>query len=304
MEIENIKIYKGPYLYNCYWMALIHIVKTWGVDENDLLLNIVPILKIDERGNIRYAIHTIVPFEEWLSGYGIVEEEYSGEHLYEYLCQNIDCQIPVIVFVDCFYIDYIGDSYNKIHNKHCLVVYGYEGNNLKVIDHDYHTSLQYKTREVPYNVIYNGYINNSEGAKAIAYRKTINIQPLETLILGRLKNITQYFNKTSWIEDVVESMQEMKKKGLLIDNQIIEQAYQFGMGLIGFQNIITPFLSDNCNERLESFCSDYLILRACYYKICNTEKYKAPTFVEKTAILNQKCCESAKKWYELFVGEI
>ena len=302
MEIENIKIYRGPYLYNCFWMALIPILKKWDIDDNELLLNIVPVWEKDEQENIR-CFHTVVPFENWLAEYGIIEEVYSGDNLYGFMCRNIDCEIPVIVFIDCFYVDYIEDSYHKVHNKHCLVAYGYEGNNIKVIDHDYHTSLQYKRREVIYKILYDGYIHNMEGLMAVAYRRVENKKHAKSRISERLKNIKQYFKEINWIDGVIEKIQELQQNIHLIDTQIIGQAYQFGMGLTSFQNIIEPFLSNECNQRLEEFCSNYLILRACYYKICNTEKYKTPDFLKKTANLNKKCCESAQYWYELFIGE-
>ena len=99
-------------------------------------------------------------------------------------------------------------------------------------------------------------------------------------------------------------LQEMDRKGVAIDNETISTAYLLGRGLLSLQHTVTSLLPENCKEKFESFCSGYLILRACYYKICNTEKYKSSAFLEKTTALNQACCADVQAWYETIQGEV
>lgn len=305
MKIENIETYEGPYLYTCYWMVFISILRKMEVDENYIILNIIPTLKKDDQNRITYVSQPIVPIDKVFKECDIIYEEYFGEDLYSFLKESIDAQNPVVVSVDCFYIDYIQGYYGKTHMSHCLLVYGYEEKNLKIIDHSYDTGLKYICRDMSYDMLHESYVKNQVGIKcAISFAREYKNRDICVDTSSRIKNIKDYFKRVSWFTQLKEIIYYVQNNIHAIDEKTVSEVYQFGMGLSSFQHIVKPFLSNKCSEQLDEFCNRYLVLRTCYYKLCHTSRYRTNDYYDKTKQICEKCCEAGERWYKTFMEEI
>lgn len=85
--------------------------------------------------------------------------------LVQEITENLSHKYPVIISVDCFYLPFRHDAYQKQHFFHSLLVYGYEGNAqlFHIIDQVNVESLSYQKRTISVQDLqkaYNGYLEN------------------------------------------------------------------------------------------------------------------------------------------------
>lgn len=170
-KIEGVKPFNEFLFRNCYWHQLIAGLSCLGIDGDNVLINSMVFAKedfeVDESG--------ILPTKEFekFFGYrcrrcGVTERS---------LVKNIDRGRPVIVGIDCFFLESREDTYRKLHDPHFVLVYGYDREKRLafVIDHKYRNGFNFSEKVVSLdnillaNRMYKKYIRRTHFTSRVLY---------------------------------------------------------------------------------------------------------------------------------------
>ena len=137
-KIEGVQPYNKFYFRSCYYHQLIAGLAVFGIPADSILLSyfVLP----QENFGVEKMIIPEKTLEKIL-GY----QNKRGNLSKKRLLHNIDKQRPVIVGVDCFYFESRKDAYQKLHDTHYVLVYGYDLDNgtLNIVDHNYRNSFEF-----------------------------------------------------------------------------------------------------------------------------------------------------------------
>jgi hypothetical protein len=235
---------------------------------------------------------------------------YNENNLKDFIVDSINNNRPVIVNVDSYYLKFNVDSYNKAHNGHSLLVYGYNDNDtLNIIEHNYINDLIFTEMITEYDQIFSAYINNAiEPPLALSFE---NIkESTEFLRNARLKRCNEYwdFYKSAKVyEKNLISLEKLRLDipNLLKDNVLssdsINNIYRYVTALKSLQYTFNIFYGQEkeiCTT-IDELVRIWLILRACYAKTVASDRYKNREFFDKTNKLNLQCEYLDNKIYEL-----
>ena len=167
-KMEGVKPFNEFLFRNCYWHQLIAGLSCLGIDGDNVLINSMVFAKedfeVDESG--------ILPTKEFekFFGYrcGVTERS---------LVKNIDRRRPVIVGIDCFFLESREDTYRKLHDPHFVLVYGYDREKRLafVIDHKYRNGFNFSEKVVSLdnillaNRMYKKYIRRTHFTSRVLY---------------------------------------------------------------------------------------------------------------------------------------
>lgn len=140
-KIEGVQPFNRFFFRSCYYHQLIAGLAAFGIPAESILLSY---FVFPRKG---FEIEKIVIPEKTLEkvlGYQNKRCNLSKKQL----LHNIDKQRPVIVGVDCFHFESRPDTYQKMHDPHYVLVYGYDIDNgtLNVVDHNYRNSWEYSEK--------------------------------------------------------------------------------------------------------------------------------------------------------------
>ena len=185
-KIEGVKPFNEFFFRNCFWHQLIAGVSCLGISEDKVLVNHFVFAKenfgLDESG--------ILPTKEFEKFFG-----YRCRHCgvtERSLVENVDRGRPMLVGVDCFFLESRTDTYQKLHDPHFVMVYGYDrAKRLAfVVDHNYKNGFDFTEKIISLdnvllsNRMYKKYIRHTRYTSRVLYltkqgRQTGNV-------LGRL----------------------------------------------------------------------------------------------------------------------
>ena len=170
-KIEGVKPFNEFFFKNCFWHQLIAGLSCLGIDGDNVLINSMAFAKedfgLDESG--------ILPTKEFekFFGYrcrrcGVTERS---------LVRNIDRGRPMIVGVDCFSLESRTDTYQKLHDPHFVMVYGYDRTKRLafVVDHLYRNGFNFSEKVVSLdnillaNKMYKKYIRRTHFTSRVLY---------------------------------------------------------------------------------------------------------------------------------------
>lgn len=142
-KLTGVRPFNGCYFRSCYYHQLIAGMGCFGLPADNVLLTAFPVIEKNFAAIEKYSAEKMV-------------EKYSGCKMKKYrltkerLISSIDAGHPVIVGVDCFYLEGRTDTYQKTHLTHFLLVYGYDTENdiVNAVDHSYVNSYKYIEKEV------------------------------------------------------------------------------------------------------------------------------------------------------------
>lgn len=143
-KIEGIKPFNKFFFRSCYYHQLIAGLASFGISYEDILMGSFVFSEKNFKTNKCYA--TEYELEKNL-GYKNIRCNMTKNRL----IQCIDKKRPVIVGVDCFYYESRPDTFNKLHEPHHVLVYGYdlEKEIFNVVDPNYRNSYVYVEKTVP-----------------------------------------------------------------------------------------------------------------------------------------------------------
>ena len=142
-KLEGVRPFNGCYFRSCFYHQLIAGMGCFGLPADNVLLTAFPVIEKNFAAIEKYSAEKMV-------------EKYSGCKMKKYrltkerLISSIDAGHPVIVGVDCFYLEGRTDAYQKMHWTHFLLAYGYDTENdiVNAVDHSYVNSFRYEEKEI------------------------------------------------------------------------------------------------------------------------------------------------------------
>lgn len=164
IEPFNDIIYRG-----CFYSAFFPVVNLYNKQILAFLANDINSYCILDDGktkilDIEYTSDK--PFHALANSAGIgVSVKYKSSDVINDTLTALRNYKPVIVCVDLYYESIRIDKYNKTHDPHCLLIYGYDEKEklFHIIEHRHSGSLVYEKRTLGYSVLensYTGYLNN------------------------------------------------------------------------------------------------------------------------------------------------
>lgn len=142
-KIEGVQPFNRFFFRSCYYHQLIAGLAVFEIPAESILLSCFVVPKKN------FETEKIVIPEKTLEkvlGYQNKRCNLSKKQL----LHNIDKKRPVIVGVDCFHFESRLDTYQKMHDPHYVLVYGYDLDNgtVNVIDHNYRNSWEYSEKTI------------------------------------------------------------------------------------------------------------------------------------------------------------
>ena len=143
-NIVGVKPFNEFWFKSCYYHQLVAGLSCFGITHGDFLVNSMVFIERD------FLLDTT----------GILGEK-EFEKFFGYTCRRcnitekslvkrIDKGCPVIVGVDCFYLESRSDTYRITHAPHFILAYGYdlEKREVNVVDHIYRNSFEYSKKTI------------------------------------------------------------------------------------------------------------------------------------------------------------
>lgn len=142
-KLEGVRPFNGCYFRSCFYHQLIAGMGCFGLPADNVLLTAFPV--IGENFEARELVLDAETIRNY-SGCKTKEILLTKDRL----IKSIDAGHPVIVGVDCFYLEGRTDTYQKTHLTHFLLAYGYDTENdiANVVEHNYVNSFRYTEKEV------------------------------------------------------------------------------------------------------------------------------------------------------------
>lgn len=147
-----LKPFNDIWYQNCFMHAILPIIRYNGVNLEQFLHG-ERILYYLFNNSIHMGLEKVQNLDYYLSRVDC-KIIYMDEKDPIRIIQNlINQSIPVMVWVDCFYLSKRRDTFNKTHLAHCLLVHGYdsERQELIIFDHEYANDIKFAEKRIAYN---------------------------------------------------------------------------------------------------------------------------------------------------------
>ena len=239
-EIKGVKAYNDVYYRSCYYIQILSAMSGIGADQNDYLLSYCCL----PQENFSFLEIDFCCFSKFRNSR---EYEIDKTNItLKKLLKAIDNQKPVLISVDCYYLESRLETYKQYHAPHYILVYGYDivKREVKVIDHDHRNSWKY-------------------------YEKIIS---LDNLLLAN-KMFKKMFAKELKTDRIIYKKEIKQKKVtpwdfLKID--VIKESYNHSReNLISFKNLLVN-RSENLVKNVRLYMDYFSKLKAQYMTFLNT----------------------------------
>lgn len=138
-KINGVQPFNDFFFKSCYYHQLLAGIACFNVDRDNILLNYFGVVE----GGFKLRKQDLYEENELsrLSGFSCKKSNLNKRKL----INNINQNKVIIVGVDCFYLESRKDMYQKGHDSHFVLVYGYdlEKRTVNIVDHDYRNSFSY-----------------------------------------------------------------------------------------------------------------------------------------------------------------
>lgn len=199
--LNNIEPFNEIVYDSCFYNSLFPIMGHFGVGIAHLLLNDLITYDFDESKTVPFdsKYTSIKPLEEVLGNLGIMMNQkfMNPENLVEELKLSLINNQPIILQVNCFYLSYRLDSYQRKHLPHSLLIYGFDDNkqDFFAVEHTNYEDLNYMKMSISYDDILHGYNGFCEVFKDTISFPFISFKQMRTHQQKSLGNslINQYF---------------------------------------------------------------------------------------------------------------
>lgn len=305
--LSGVKPFNDFWFKSCYYHQLISGLHILGIDGRDILLNDFAYFGKDFSFDNDGIIN-----ERELSkaiGYKILRVNINEKKL----IKSINKGYPVIVGVDCYYLESRKETYKKTHSSHFILVYGYDKllRQVSVIDHNYINSYMFEEKILP---IDNLLESNSE------YRKNICKAKNTSMVLLKRKNIKEcdflkliISDKEKLIASQVNIQYNFTKIREIFNSgaSIIQENYEKMVGFVEKAKASRLSLSktkmiaidDLVENILKELVSSYTYFTALLWKMFNLQDFNyAESRLDKILRKIEATNALETKFYEILIG--
>ncbi len=239
-KINGVRPFNDFFFKSCYYHQLMAGVACFGVDRDAILLNTFTLIQ----NNFNAGKEGLLNEEklEKLLGY---KREHCNVNRAK-LIRCIDKGYPVIMGVDCYYLESRPDTHQIQHVPHFILAYGYDVENKEanVVDHQYRNSYEYQEKIISLD---NLLLSNTMFRKGILNRKR------SCYILKKKKNVGT-FDIWKYIDE--EKINDNRENSLKNLNELRR---------------IVSYDLDAARERIEKITSYLNDLKTFYYTLAKTK---------------------------------
>lgn len=147
--ILGVKPFNDLFFRSCYYHQLLAGISVFNVNKDEVLLNFFTLIR--EHFELEEVDFTGYKKINNSKGYKI---RYCNVNKKQ-LIKAINKGYPVILGIDCYYLESKKETYFKTHEPHFLLVYGYDLSNdlANIVEHDYRNDYNYTHKVVSLNNI-------------------------------------------------------------------------------------------------------------------------------------------------------
>jgi phenylalanine racemase len=276
-KIEGVQPFNRFFFRSCYYHQLIAGLAAFGIPAESILLSY---FVFPRKG---FEIEKIVIPEKTLEkvlGYQNKRCNLSKKQL----LHNIDKQRPVIVGVDCFHFESRPDTYQKMHDPHYVLVYGYDIDNgtLNVVDHNYRNSWEYSEKIISIgNLLYaNKMLRNRPLKRKTTMqilKRCVNKEINDSIILEWYKcDLFQQAKIDSELNlETLKSMVSQSSTVLADKSRIVTNYLQEMKNFFSNLNAISVFKNTrDCLEKIFIIISAYSNLLSIFWRMESKNDYE------------------------------
>lgn len=316
--INDLHPFNEFYFRTCFLNAFFSIMQKHHVNLLHVIGDLEPCYAVDQNGQL--ALHFIneLPFENLnkdlanLVGKSGMNVEYSNRlDLHSFIGKEINRDRPVIAIVDCFYLPYRHDTYEKRHLYHPILLTGYDDKNYHIIDQVNDESLTFDHRMVECSAFKKAYLAYQEsyqeeyiaGLTSYGYvtgnKKTDDIR--KKTLLARKNNMDAILNGLESLVQLKETYQ-ITSEGNSLEDTVLVMNDIINFWLLERQKIValdfpadTQFLAAN-----KAVIDLWTSIRREIYLCHLSAKRRTLVTQEKIVNLFGKIYQSERAYYLLF----
>lgn len=156
-KIDGLQPFNDLLLQSCFYNQRTAAYSAFGIDPKIVAGNYLPLYKFyPKTGILKLDCREIFNKAEMQRLTGVKLNKYKiVDNFEKFVIGQINKNCPVMVFVDCFYLNYRKDTYKKMHSLHSILIYGYD--DIKKIfvisEHMYLNSFKYTEQAVSIDII-------------------------------------------------------------------------------------------------------------------------------------------------------
>lgn len=295
-KINGVKPFNEFLFKSCYYHQLIAGISCFGVDRDAILLN--AFILIQKNFNTVKEVFLNEKKLEKLLGYKRTHCNITKEKL----IRCIDKGNPIIVGVDCYYLESRKDTYQNQHFPHFVLAYGYDlgKKEVNVVDHQYLNSYEYQEKIISLDnlllanrMLIKGVLKRKRSCYILKKKKNacsydiwkyINEEKISNNYKNSLENLNELRrimshdleaarenvgNITSYLNDIKIFYYTLSKTKFFIDNQQKQEAI---MSLISaYSNVLSLFWKVKAQNNYEYITKH---LESAMRKLEEIEKYE------------------------------
>ena len=159
--LKGLKAFNEFNLKSCYYNQLVSGYSLFGADPQIIAADYLPLYEFDQDNHLLSIRNMeVLREEDRIALTGVAQKQHRNiNEVREFIAVHIDRRMPIILPVDCFYLHYREDTYQKVHRIHFVLIYGYDTDEkiYFINDHLYLNSKEYKKHKVSISDILTAY---------------------------------------------------------------------------------------------------------------------------------------------------
>jgi hypothetical protein len=266
--IKGIKPFNDLYFRSCYYHQLLVGLSAFNIDKDEVLLSFYT-LSCDNFKFVELDFNNNKNYQKSLS-YKLKAININRNKL----VKLIDKGYPLIIGIDCFYLESKEEAYKKLHEPHFILAYGYDldKDEVNIVEHDYKNDYNYTTKVISLS---NLLLANKKFKYISKRNKTCRII---------MKNDYKKSNYSIWkylTKEVLENSFKSSKNNLdklsnmisnnssmLLDNQKVLSDYLLKMKMNYYLiNQTNLFASIDISNTLDELTNAYSFILSLMWKI-------------------------------------
>lgn len=162
--INDLNPFNAFYFRTCFLNSFFSIMQKYNINILHVIGDIEAYYSINQNKQLKLNFINDIHFRnlkadlsKLVSKSGMNIEYFNGMDLHIFIKNKINYNRPVIIIVDCFYLPYRNDTFEKRHLYHPILITGYDDMNYYIIDQINDESLTFNHRIVDFSILEKGY---------------------------------------------------------------------------------------------------------------------------------------------------
>lgn len=220
--IEHIEPFNEIFYKSCFYNSLIPIILHYEKNITPIIINDICVYQKKDDLILEVCYLTQHDLLDIIGSMGIrVNYKEKSESIQSDVMNAINHQNPVIIWVDCYYASIRPDVYEKKHQAHTWLIFGYDVKHqvFHIIEHSIKDNLFYRKKVVSFDELenaYQGYLSHFHKMNAdMTYYEFVNCKHSQNIVIDYkvvyenniLNNKNQIQNGLNLLQHYIEDYQ-------------------------------------------------------------------------------------------------